>query len=364
METGRELHEVLAGEPRQEGHGLRAEVEVTAMSSTEAVNPWGDRPDRKPVRLAAPLLRVVGSRGSRRVVVGQIRLRTAGDSPPRVTLAVRAAWSEDSGWHQGAAVPPEADGELTAALAHPAHAVAGDEHSTAATMAKAFAESSRDEVLRLRELRYELESRMADHLAGRAEQPLRPLLAAAVELSTAVGRARDQAGQAARQGLWVWLWDGAAYRRLREGAGSGSEAEPSWAEPLRAGVRHCEAMEAELAQEADRLQSLLGSMSTFAVAQGAEAQERFTLAVGAAAAVIGLPALVLALYGANEYLPLDSFDRAWRVLLPIGGTALAAVTAVIAWMPGSSGARPYLVAAGVVAALVCVLLVAGALVPA
>ncbi|OOC54870.1 MULTISPECIES: hypothetical protein [Nocardiopsis] len=363
MESGRNQRKVLAGSPRREGHGTEAEVVQGVVSSPLDAPGRGEAGlSGARVLLAAPLLRVVGPHGRRRVVVGQFRVGTGRDTAARVTLAVQAVWSETGGWHQEPVVPGEADEALVASLAEPAHAVVGDERSTAVTMAKAFAESSRNEVLRLRELRYELEQSMADHLAGRAGGPLRPLLAAAVELSTAVGRARDQAVEAARSGLWVWLWDREAYRRVREPEAKAG-GEPGWTPRLRAGIRHCEAMDRELAEEVERLHSLLGSMSTFAVAQGTEAQERFTLAVGAGAAVIGLPALVLSLYGANAYLPMDSFDRAWRLLLPVGTTALAAVTAVVAWMPGASRPRHYLVAAGTVAALLSVLLLAGVLVP-
>ncbi|WP_026123044.1 hypothetical protein [Nocardiopsis halotolerans] len=353
---------VLAGEPRREGHGVEARIVHEGLPVT------GDPSDRdvsgssdSRVVLTAPLLRVLGPPGRRRVVVGRIRVRTGRDAVPEVALAVQAVWSEDDGWHQDRSASGDADEELTASLARPAHTVVGDERSMAVTMAKAFAESSRNEVLRLRELRYELEQRMADHLAGRTEGPLRPLLAAAVELSTAVGRARDQALEAIRAALGVWVWDRQAYLRVRDGVEA--DTAPAWEARLRAGVRHCQAMERELNEEADRLQALLGGMSSFAVAEGAVAQERFTLAVGAGAAVIGLPALVLSLYGANPYLPLDSFDGTWRILLPIGVTALTAVFVVIRWMPGPKRPHHYLTAAGAVAALLSVLLLAGALVP-
>ncbi|MEV6822155.1 hypothetical protein AB0M72_25765 [Nocardiopsis dassonvillei] len=365
MESRHGRRWVLAGEPRREGHGIEARIlHARARSAGDSPEREGSASSDAGTSLTAPLLRVVGPRGRRRVVVGRIRVHTGRGEAPLVVLAVQAVWSEDGGWRQERPAAPSPDDELAASLAEPAHGVVGDARSRAVTMAKAFAESSRNEVLQLRELRYELEQRMADHLAGRTDGQLRPLLAAAVELSTAVGRARDHALEAIRAGLGVWTWDRAAYLRLREEPAPEPDGGPAWTPRLRAGVRHCEAMERELAEEADRLQALLGGMSSFAVAQGAEAQERFTLAVGAGAAVIGLPALVLALYGANPYLPLDSLDRAWRLLLPIGATALVAVLGVLAWMPGTTRPRHYLAAVGAVGALVSVLLLAGALVPA
>ncbi|PDP85653.1 hypothetical protein CQJ94_21275 [Glycomyces fuscus] len=363
MESGHGRQRVLAGDPRREGHGIEARIVYGGAPRGDAHAPAGSGPGASGVSLTAPLLRVVGPRGRRRVVVGRVRVRTERDEAPVVALDVQAVWAESGGWRQERPDAAGPDDELAASLDEPAHGVVGDTRSRAVTMAKAFAESSRNEVLRLRELRYELEQRMADHLAGRADKQLRPLLAAAIELSAAVGRARDQALEDHREVLCVWRWDRQAYLRVRDGAASEADGVPAWEARLRAGVRHCEAMERELSVEADRFQALLGGMSSFAVAQGAETQERFTLVVGAGAAVIGLPALVLALYGANPYLPLDSLDRVWRLLLPIGATALAAVLAVLAWMPGTTRPSHYLVAVGAVVALVCVLLLAGALVP-
>src|SRR5438094_7258762 len=88
----------------------------------------------------------------------------------------------------------------------------------------------------------------------------------------------------------------------------------------RAAVRQCEVMDTQLDEEASRLHALLTSMSTFAVAQDGEGQQRFNLVAAVAAAGLGLPALILTLYGAQTYLPLDSVDHVWRALLPIAAT--------------------------------------------
>ncbi|WP_304454700.1 hypothetical protein [Nocardiopsis sp. YSL2] len=359
-------HQVLQGRTPRSGHGTEALLSVVSLS-----DPWEDgereafEASASEVVMVAPLLRVVGESGRRRLVVGRVRVTATGQERPRVALALQAAWSEAGGWHEETGPVPAADDALIASLAEPAHRIDGDTARVAVTMAKAFAEASRNDVLRLRGLRYELERGIADQLAGRSDTALRPLLAAAVELATAVGRARDQAVEAARSGLWVWLWHEAVYRAdlpHREEPPSGSDL-PEWAATYRAGVRHCEAMDAELAEEASRLHSLLNSMSTFAIAQGSEAQDRFTLVVGVGASVVALPALVLSLYGAAPFLPMDSFDRAWRALLPIGMTALAAALMAIRWMPGRASARHYGATAAVIVALLSVLLLAGVLVP-
>jgi hypothetical protein len=359
-------HDVLHGRTARSGQGTRALIGVARLAP-----PWEDGEQEafeespSDVYMVAPLLRVVGEPGRRRVVVGRVRVTAAEDEHPRVCLALQAVWSEAGGWHQETEPACAADDALVASLADPAHRIGGDTASVVVAMAKALAESSRNEVLRLRGLRYELERGIADQLAGRSDTALRPLLAAAVELATAVGRARDQAVETARSGLWVWLWHDEVYRAglpHREEAADGS-ALPEWAATYRAGVRHCEAMDAELAEETQRLHSLLSSMSTFAIAQGSEAQDRFTLVVGVGASVVALPALVLSLYGAAPFLPMDSFDRAWRALLPIGVTALGAALLAIRWMPGRASSRHYAATAAVVAALLAVLLLAGVLVP-
>ncbi|KOX16104.1 hypothetical protein [Nocardiopsis sp. NRRL B-16309] len=359
-------HRVLQGRTPRSDRGREAVISVVPLAA-----PWEDGEQEafeaspSGVFMVAPLLRVVGGSGRRRLFVGRVRVAATGEERPRVTLALQAVWSEAGGWHEETEPVSAADDDLIASLAEPAHGFDGDAARVAVTMAKAFAEGSRNQVLRLRGLRYELERAIADQLAGRSDTALRPLLAAAVELATAVGRARDQAVEAARQGLWIWLWHDGVYLaglpHTKESAPAGDL--PEWTVTHRAGVRHCEAMDAELAEEASRLHSLLNSMSTFAIAQGSESQDRFTLVAGVGAALVALPALVLSLYGAAPFLPMDSFDRVWRALLPIGITALTAAMVAVRWMPGRASARHYAVTAAVVAGLLSVLLLAGVLVP-
>ncbi|OLT24880.1 hypothetical protein BJF83_23690 [Nocardiopsis sp. CNR-923] len=371
MRSLRNRHEVLQGAPPETGHGVRALLTARTAADTEEPQHTPLAPAQ--VLLAVPLLRVVGTPGRRRVVVGQLRVtareRADGDAEetvgPEVTLVLNAVWHEADGWHADHDVAPEVDDELVRALAHPAHRIDGDARSVVVASGKAFAEGSRNAVAQLRALRYDLERRIADELAARSGQPLRPLLAAALELATAVGQARDQASAALRDGLWIWLWNDTVYDHngLHSDARVDADTLPDWASTHGLGLRHCEAMAGELSEEVSRLHALLSSMSTFAVAQSTDAQNRFTLLVGVGAAVIGLPALILALYGADAYLPLDSFDRAWRALLPVGVTALAASAAAIRWMPGSARPRHYALAALAVAAVLVMLLVAGALTP-
>lgn len=104
-------------------------------------------------------------------------------------------------------------------------------------------------------------------------------------------------------------------------------------------------------------------MSTISVAQEAEAQQNFNLFAAAAAAGLGFPALILSLYGAQDFLPLSSVDHALRALAPVGVTALVAVIVVLYRMPRRARPRHYVFGVAVVFGLLGVLWVAGALAP-
>ncbi|SEQ35600.1 hypothetical protein [Lentzea albida] len=270
---------------------------------------------------AVPFLRITSGE-HRKILVGEAR--TDGN---RVEVVIRAAWSDAQGWRQSTWSPED----LPGTLAEPAHRIA--EREKALTIAKVLAEGSRNTVADLRGLRYEMERQIADLLAQRKNTALRMLMAQLVELSMAVSRARDVAQEAVREGRFTTLV-----------------------------MRHCEAMDAGLGDEVTRLQALLSSVSTFAVAQESEAQQRFNTLAAAAAAGLGLPALILSLYGADDYLPF-TWDKAWRALTPIAGVLTVAAGIILLRMPGRTTARRYLVAFGLIAGLVSVLLIAGFLAP-
>jgi hypothetical protein len=348
---------LFAGEPAQEGHGLHAVVSSESdVGSADHREVW--RRSGAEALLAVPLVRLIGEPDDRRIVVGTTRVAVPADGGTSVTFLVQSVWRESTGWQQDGETG--LDEALVGSLAEPAHVIDGEPRMTTVIAAKALAEASRNEVTALRGLRYGLERAVADLLAQRKPTELRSLLAQIIELSLALSRARDHAREAVRDGLWITLWDNDTYRANR---GEPVASTKPWTETHRAALRHCEAMDVELAEEVARLQSLLSSMSTFAVAQDGEAQQRFNMVAAAAAAGLGLPALILSLYGADTFLPF-SFDRAWRALLPITLTALVAVALVLRRMPGRTSVRHYVVAVGLVAALVCVLLVAGLLAPA
>lgn len=312
---------------------------------------------------AVPFLRLSGDAGTRRLVVGQARVLATPDGSVELTVVRQTARSEETGWAEDTAVPGESALERISGLPLPsAYPGEGDAVSQAVTLAKAIAESSRNEVLRLRSLRYELERDIAQLLTKRNRGSLRPLLANTIELSTALGRARDQAQKAIRDGLWIWLWDDETYHQVRAEQAH-QPGEPAWVRTYRNALRHSAAMDDQLAEEIDRLHSLLTGISAFAVAADSEAQERFNLMAALAAAGLGLPALIISLYGADTFLPLNSFENAWRALLPIAITVLLVSVVALRWLPGRSRLRHYALAVLLVITLVSILLFAGALAP-
>ncbi|MFD4638608.1 hypothetical protein ACFWN2_14925 [Lentzea sp. NPDC058436] len=295
---------ILAGEPADPDLG--AEVSLTEGRLGGA---------------AVPFLRITSGE-HRRILVGEAR--TDGEN---VEVVIRAAWGDAQGWRQSTWSPEDVAGTLH----EPVHRV--EEREKALTIAKALAEGSRNAVAELRGLRYEMERQIADLLAQRANTALRMLMAQLVELSMAVSRARDVAQEAVREGRFTTLI-----------------------------MRHCEAMDVGLGDEVTRLQALLSSVSTFAVAQEGEAQQRFNTLAAAAAAGLGLPALLLSLYGADDYLPF-TWDKAWRALVPIAGALTVAAGIILHRMPGRTTVKRCLTALGLIAGLVGVLLVAGLLAP-
>ena len=349
---------LFSGRIPHDGRGIRASVRVPADPAPD--EPAAFERSGAAAWRSVPLLRLVGEPGSRTLVVGRIRVAVQPDGPPEVTLLPFSTWAEERGWRQQDDVPAAVAESLARTLAEPAHTIGGDAETVATQLAKAAAESSREEVAKIRALRYELERQLADQLADRRERRLRPLLAEVIELSIAFHRAVDVARVAVRDGLWLWLSDTDAHW-LSLHAAPGPHV-PPWLKIHESALRHCRAMETELEQEGERLHSLLNGMSTVAVAQDGEAQQRFNLIAAASAAGLGLPALVLSFYGADPFMPLDSADRAWRALTPIGAVALLAALIALHRMPGRTK-RHYGLAVLLVITLLGVLLLAGILVP-
>lgn len=250
------------------------------------------------------------------------------------------------------------------------HAIPADQEGRATVIAKAIAESSRDEVQTVRAMRYELERVIGANLRRLRTQELEFVLADIVELTVAVSRARDEAAEAWRGGLGSWRSALAAYhaqRRLQDPtlprrAGARRARRQPWFAILDAGVRQCKAMDQLLTEEATVMHQLLDAAASVSVARDAQAQETFTLVAAVGGVLIGMPALILALYGATAVLPISTSNA--LVLLPVAAAGLVAGL-LAAFLPGRKRVgKIWRFAATVVAAVAMIILLAlaGALV--
>jgi hypothetical protein len=319
---------------------------------------------------AAPLLRVLGSPGQRLVVVGLVQLAIA-DRRVVLEALVQGVWAEDQGWRP---VPdaPGLEERLAPGLMSTAHRLpADDDQTVAAVIAKALAEASRDAVSALREIRYEIETAIAASLRRDVSDSTLPTLAALFELGVAGNRARDYARATARSGFWVWVTDDEAYQRYRRAQDPTivNPHEPAdastrpWMRTHDAGVRQCTAMENQLTEEAAVIAGLLDAAATMAAAREAEAQETFNTLVAVAALGLGLPALVLTLYGTDTLVPMRTWQKA-LAMLPIALAAVVAGGVAAHRLPFGTARERLRLTALMVLALLVLLIIAGFMAPA
>jgi hypothetical protein len=281
--------------------------------------------------------------GSRLVAIGQSYIVGRPGDPTEVTVVVRSLWLRDgpdgNAW-QPAAGHPSLAALITAEVQRRIPPSSGDGERDATRLARRLAEASRDAVAILRGFRYEQERLLSDSLRGLRRPELEPILAAIVELSAMFGRLGDEARESAREGMWTWRTDPAAYhahRRLTDPTAVIDRRHRrghrrSWFVSLDTGIRHCRQTELLAGQEAALTHSLLNAASTIAVTRDARAQENFNLIATVGALLLGLPALIVALYSASAVLPLSWHNA--NVLYPVALAGLAA-SLVAAILPGT-----------------------------
>lgn len=295
---------------------------------------------------AVPLLASFDGHDGRLVAVGRIHILARPKRPIEVDAVVVSLWrliSVADGEQEWESITDHRD--LTAGLSSQILAQfeepGPDPESAATRLARLLAEASRNHVGSLREFRYRLERSLGDTLRSRHGLDLQRTLANIIEVSAMCSRAGDEAREAVREGLWTWQSDSSAYwahrrvtdpdivvdRRHRRGH------RRSWFADLDNGVRHCRQMEDLVTQETALLHSLLNAASTIAVTRDARAQEKFNLLASVGAVLFGLPALILALYGAADVLPVSRAN--WMILLPIGISGLFASIVAAALTSGT-----------------------------
>lgn len=357
--------------------GVEATIQVVPPELARTVDDPGllDVPPRSYFR-AAPLLAVLRLDDRELLAVGQTRVRRAGKDTS-VEVVVDQLWSAEL---VGDEAEPEAwqsvqdDPDLARALVRffdrIPHGVPAPANDASVLIVKALAEHSRGSVAELRDRRYLLERRLGRHLRREPDVgKLEVLLADVVELSIAASRARDEARNAVREGLWMWRNDDPAYhahRRLLDPTlvprpGAAEAQGKAWFSQYDAGVRQCINLEQQAGEESESLHRLLDAGSTIAVARDASAQETFNLVAIVGAVALGLPALVLALYSASDLLPFREPGR-FIVLAPLLLAGLLSAV-LAAYLPGDlPPKRRFGYALAAVTVTLLVLATAGALV--
>lgn len=337
---------------------------------------------------AVPLLFVSDGEGfARTIAVGICIVTTEGDEAPiTVRTVVQNAW-QSSHRERGRArastyavtrlenAPGETPGDMAGSLPTKVRAHL-EEHVAAAVparipeggaqavteVAKALAEASRDKVSELREVRYALEEKLAQASDESKAVSQASVVAALLNLGVVADRARGIARETDREGLWLHLTDSAtyhAYRRLQDprlliDVQQATAASTPWMRVHDAAIRQGKAMLSQLDEECSSIRSLLNAAASISSSQEADTQQRFNVIAAIASIALGLPALVLTLYGASVMLPMD--ESRLPLFLPV---AIALMTAaVIAIWQGVALKRGlmWILAAVLVLALVGLLL--------
>lgn len=271
---------------------------------------------------AAPFLTVHRHDDDVLLVIGLCHVLVGPSAPPEMTVIVRGIWSGE----RMAGNPAGAITALRSVEDHPRleHAIAtalrstgsydpGGHEAQAILLAKGVAEHGRNSVEDLRQLRYAAERHLADSIADPAHDSVS--LPALIEIGIAAGRSRDIAQRVARAGLWVYRFNDPVYHAHRRHMDptlaprdEGDIPLPSWFRILDAGVRQCQMMASYLADELEQLHRLIQATASISAARDARAQEHFNFVATIGAVVLGLPALVLAVYGAR---PPDHWPWLW-----------------------------------------------------
>jgi hypothetical protein len=373
------LFRTLSTSPRRPTAPFSVSAEIVPPEKASTVPASYDVPvpDGAAVR-CVPLLAVLNSGAERLIVVGDVRVVVHGDLRTTLTAVVRGLWVADAGHSPGGptasnwriAVQDDRLADLleTALKAVP-HGSRPDPEGLATEIAKAHAERSRNTIRDLRSFRYGLEHALGTNLRSGTHR-LESILADVVELSTLVGRAADEAREAARGGMGAWITNPAAYhaqRRLQDPAlplrpNGRRAARAPWFAVLDAGVRQCHAMETEACGEAPLLHSLLNAASTIAVTREAQAQETFNMVAAVGGVMFGVPALILALYDASAILPLRSSNAVVLVPLGIAGLIASLVAALLPGRRRTGKIRRFSVALAAVLTMLLILITAGTLV--
>jgi len=240
----------------------------------------------------------------------------------------------------------------------------------------ALAELSRNAVASVREIRYDLEHRLAHFSSkGLPTSSNTPIVASLLQLNIICGRAADEAREAVREavreGLWLHLSDSAAYhayRRLQDpsiinDAAVATSATRSWMRLHDAAVRQCLEMRKQLDAESGSARDLMAAAASVSNSREADAQAAFNTLAAAVSLGLGIPALVLALYGADRLLPLNTEPKQLAFIPVVAGLLFAAVIPIWRAPRGKSTRIWIFGAVSIIIILLSLLVSAGLLAP-
>lgn len=208
-------------------------------------------------------------------------------------------------------------------------------------VAKFLCERSRDTLAQIRDLRYKFETELAQASQRTSgSESYTQIVAHLLQLNVVCGRASDQAREANREGLWVYICDREvyhSYRKLQDPTII-NEFPPAtfglrpWMRVHDAAIRQSTQLQLQTEAETAAIQSLISSATGISSSREADAQSRFNLLLGLLSIGLGVPALFLALYGATKILPLNDLNRV-AVFSPVALPLILAAILAMAYAP-------------------------------
>ncbi|TFD51091.1 hypothetical protein E3T43_16990 [Cryobacterium sp. Hh7] len=365
-------------------HGMKRFL-FAEMESRTFLDCLGESESPSVIRVV-PLLRVFTIAQSRFIAVGNVRIVVSGVQQVAFEVFLDGIWKEETARdnffplnRESPAGVDELDRSTSAlegllvesASAQSNNSVTSNEFHVA-FVSKGVAEDSRNAITEVREIRYGLELHLAETSAkSSVEGSQRSIVSALLQLGIILGRGADNAREAVREGLWVFLTDSSAYHSYRvlqdpgiiNNAVPATEFSRTWMKLHDAAIRQCTELRGQLDAECISVHALLAAAAAVSSSREADAQTNFNTLAAVASFGLGIPALVLALYGADRLLPLDTLPRQFAFLPVAAGLVFAAILAVMR-SPTGKRRRVWLLGAGVaLIASLALLIVAGMILP-
>ena len=356
-----------------------------AMTARTRVDYLGAPGGASVIRLV-PLVRSFSVNGQQHLATGSVRVVASGPVSVAFEVFLQGIWARQE--HTSLFAPIAADTDedaerwaaastaLTLELAHPLEVPTGEDETSleylAADLAKGLAERSRNAAADLREIRYALELELAEtSTRTTAHGSQASVVSALLQLGIICGRAADSTREAVREGLWVHLTDSPAYHahRVLLNPAIVTHLAPAtvltrpWMRLHDAAIRQCTELGSQLTAESVAVHALLSAAASVSSSREADAQTSFNTLDAVASLGLGIPALVLALYGADRLLPLDTLPRQ-LAFLPVAAGLVFATVLAMRRSPRGEHRRVWIVgAAATLTALLGLLVIAGVIAP-